>query len=43
VAGVSNYQWRAPAEWFAELYALHHLKGKAVPACVQADIMKKTA
>jgi hypothetical protein len=40
--GVSNYQWRAPAEWFAELYALHHLKGKDVPQCVKADIMKKT-
>lgn len=21
--GISDYQWRAPAEWFAEVYALH--------------------
>ena len=27
--GISKYQWRAPGEWFADLYALYHLtKGK---------------
>jgi hypothetical protein len=24
--GISNYQWRAKPEWFAEAYALYHLK-----------------
>jgi hypothetical protein len=24
--GISNYQWRARPEWFAEAYALYHLK-----------------
>ncbi len=36
--GISNYQWRAPAEWFAELYAYYHMTKKAVPACVDAYI-----
>jgi hypothetical protein len=29
--GVSEYQWRAPAEWFAELYALYYLHPDKVP------------
>lgn len=24
--GVSDYQWRAPGEWFADLYGLYHMK-----------------
>jgi len=23
--GISDYQWRAPGEWFAEIYALYYL------------------
>jgi hypothetical protein len=29
--GVSRYQWRAPGEWFAELYAVYHLKRDKFP------------
>lgn len=42
--GVSNYQWRAPPEWFAELYVYHHMTKKDVPASVKGYIMgTKTA
>ncbi|MGH7043856.1 MAG: hypothetical protein ACREFY_17250 [Acetobacteraceae bacterium] len=37
--GVSNYQWRAPPEWFAELYAYYHMTKKDVPASVKGYIM----
>jgi hypothetical protein len=37
--GVSNYQWRAPPEWFAELYAYYHMTKKDVPASVKGFIM----
>ncbi len=36
--GVSSYQWRSPVEWFAELYALYHTKGKRPPASVAGFI-----
>jgi hypothetical protein len=36
--GISEYQWRAPGEWFSELYAYHHMLGKDVPSCVEAAI-----
>ncbi|MDR3517385.1 MAG: hypothetical protein P4M00_16370 [Azospirillaceae bacterium] len=29
--GVSEYQWRAPGEWFAELYAIYYLHPEAMP------------
>jgi hypothetical protein len=29
--GISEYQWRAPAEWFAEIYALYYLHPDKVP------------
>jgi hypothetical protein len=38
-SGVSNYQWRAPPEWFAELYAYYHMTKKDVPASVKGYIM----
>jgi hypothetical protein len=38
--GVSDYQWRAPGEWFAELYAYHYMLDKPVPACVSDAITK---
>ena len=35
--GVNNYQWRTPAEWFAEIYAISWL-AKKPPKGVAADI-----
>ena len=29
---VNNYQWRAPGEWFAEVYAISWLSKKKPPA-----------
>jgi chemotaxis protein histidine kinase CheA len=37
--GVNNYQWRTPAEWFAEIYAITWL-AKKPPKGVAADIAK---
>jgi len=35
---VNNYQWRAPGEWFAEIYAISWLKKKKPPSGVDASI-----
>lgn len=35
---VNNYQWRSPAEWFAEVYAISWLAKKKAPAGVDASI-----
>lgn len=35
---VNNYQWRAPGEWFAEVYAISWLSKKKPPAAVDAAI-----
>jgi hypothetical protein len=37
---VSTYQWRSPAEWFAELYAITHLSKKPPPTGVDTAIAK---
>jgi len=37
--GVNNYQWRSPAEWFAEIYAITWL-AKKPPKGVAADVAK---
>lgn len=37
---VNNYQWRTPAEWFAEVYAITWLKKKKPPSAVPADVAK---
>ena len=35
---VNNYQWRSPAEWFAEVYAISWLSKKKPPAGVDSAI-----
>lgn len=35
---VNNYQWRTPAEWFAEVYAITWLEKKKPPAKVPKDV-----
>jgi hypothetical protein len=35
---VRNYQWRSPAEWFAEIYGLSWLTKKKVVSGVTADV-----
>jgi hypothetical protein len=35
---VNNYQWRSPAEWFAEVYAISWLKKKKPPSGVDAAV-----
>jgi hypothetical protein len=35
---VNDYQWRAPGEWFAEVYAISWLSKKKPPAAVDAAI-----
>lgn len=35
---VNNYQWRSPAEWFAEVYAITWLKKVKPPAAVDASV-----
>ena len=35
---VTDYQWSAPAEWFAELYAICWYKGEAAPAGVHEGV-----
>lgn len=35
---VNNYQWRAPGEWFAEVYAISWLSKKKPPGAVDAAI-----
>jgi hypothetical protein len=35
---VRNYQWRAPGEWFAELYAYSWFRKEEPPAAIGADI-----
>ena len=35
---VNDYQWRAPGEWFAEVYAISWLAKKEPPAAVDAAI-----
>jgi hypothetical protein len=35
---VNNYQWRSPAEWFAEVYAISWLSKKKPPSGVDAAI-----
>lgn len=35
---VNNYQWRAPGEWFAEVYAISWLSKKKPPSAVDAAI-----
>lgn len=35
---VNKYQWRAPGEWFAEVYAISWLKKTKPPAAVDADV-----
>jgi hypothetical protein len=35
---VNNYQWRAPGEWFAEVYAISWLKKKKPPTGVDATV-----
>jgi hypothetical protein len=35
---VNNYQWRSPAEWFAEVYAISWLSKKKPPTGVDAAI-----
>jgi hypothetical protein len=37
---VSAYQWRSPAEWFAELYAITHLSKKPPPSGVDSAVAK---
>jgi hypothetical protein len=36
---VNNYQWRSPAEWFAEVYAISWLSKKKPPSGVDAAIV----
>ena len=35
---VSLYQWRAPGEWFAELYAFTHVQQRKAPSSVDAEV-----
>ena len=35
---VSNYQWRAPGEWFAELYAFTHVQQRKAPTKVDPEV-----
>jgi hypothetical protein len=35
---VNNYQWRAPGEWFAEVYAISWLKKKKPPTGVDSAV-----
>ncbi|MBQ0942634.1 hypothetical protein KAK07_04740 [Ideonella sp. 4Y16] len=35
---VNSYQWRAPGEWFAEVYAISWLKRTKPPAAVDASV-----
>ncbi len=37
---VNNYQWRSPAEWFAEVYAITWLKKSKPPSAVDANVAK---
>ncbi|MET0429673.1 MAG: hypothetical protein ABW026_14405 [Microvirga sp.] len=37
---VNCYQWRTPAEWFAEVYAITWLKKKKPPSAVPAAVAK---
>ena len=37
---VNNYQWRSPAEWFAEVYAITWLKKSKPPSAVDAKVAK---
>jgi hypothetical protein len=37
---VNNYQWRSPAEWFAEVYAITWLKKHKPPSQVDAAVAK---
>lgn len=39
---VNNYQWRAPGEWFAEIYAISWLAKKPPPSGVDASVSKFT-
>lgn len=39
---VNNYQWRSPAEWFAEVYAISWLSKKKPPSGVDAAIAAYT-
>lgn len=36
---VNNYQWRAPGEWFAEVYAISWLKKKKPPSGVDSAVL----
>lgn len=36
---VNNYQWRSPAEWFAEVYAISWLSKKRAPTGVDASVV----
>lgn len=40
--GISNYQWRAPGEWFAEIYAIHAMGklSKRHPMYAELEAMK---
>lgn len=35
---VRNYQWRSPAEWFAELYAYTHFKKQKPPSGIDSGV-----
>lgn len=35
---VRNYQWRSPAEWFAELYAFTYFKKQKPPSGIDASV-----
>jgi len=37
---VNNYQWRSPAEWFAEVYAITWLKKAKPPSAVDTNVAK---
>jgi hypothetical protein len=37
---VNNYQWRSPAEWFAEIYAITWLKKSKPPSAVDGNVAK---
>jgi hypothetical protein len=37
---VNNYQWRSPAEWFAEIYAITYLKKSKPPSAVDGNVAK---
>ncbi len=37
---VNNYQWRSPAEWFAEVYAITWLKKHKAPSAIDPAVTK---